>query len=101
MTPVLGPIGPGNAPPQQQNLFRAAIGPFRRAAILRSRWRAAEIAPPGAALAVQRPAQAVGLAQMGSKPACRLSASRGQWWQGPVRLCRSRELADPDRRPQH
>ena len=84
-----------------ENLFRPAVRSFRRGALLRSRRRAAEIAWRGAALAVRRRPAARGVAGMGAEPARRYAAGAGRRRQGAAVVRRPRQLADPDRGPEH
>src|SRR3954470_13864476 len=74
---IFRPIGGENDPPPPQDLFRTALRPFRWHSLLRSRWRAAEIAGRRAALAARLAPRAPDLARLGAEPACR-HASRAR-----------------------
>ena len=64
-------------------------------------WCAPQKAERGSALAVWRPPPAAGLAKMGAEPARRYAPGARRGRQGAVVVCRPRQLADPDREPQH
>src|SRR6476620_5943809 len=61
--------------PPHENLHWARLRPFRRHAFLRSRRRAAEEAQRNAAMGVQRPARASGLARLDAVTLCRYAAA--------------------------